>query len=501
VNRGFFMHNRGRYFVQQLRAEGGDSEAPSVPANLAASDITTTTLTLTWDASTDNVEVVSYEVEQALDGGGFSWLATVAAPTVTLDVTGLDAGTAYRFRVRALDAAGNASAWGPDDVGLLVETVTPFTFVAPSFNGRVYGSIQDDDSFIFFGEFNQVTGVNGAFTRNRVCRVDADGNVDAWNPNANSVVYGGCIDGTWVYLAGAYTTIGGSGRPYLCRVDKSTGAVDTWNPVASTFVQGVYTDSRGVWAVAASAITYNGVQRNGLACLSKSTALLTSWDHARGASATAVYGAYFDASTAYIVGSFTGTFTGDTRTHAARLDLDTGLPTAFDPRPNAVISGGITVSGSSAYIAMGDGTAGWAGGSTRNDRCVRVDASTGALDAGWAPAVLTSCFSVTAVGADIILGLRRLATNSSANVGGSPRYGLAMVAQSDASLNAWDPGVRVSPEVSFSLEFVSKEQNSRGAMSSPLVVAGGTKILVFGRIDSVTTGADSVGTNCAVVDL
>ncbi len=79
-----------------------DTEAPSVPTGLAASNIADTTLTLTWNASTDNVGVTGYEVFQ--DG---SSIGTTAG--TTYNVTGLTAATAYAFTVRAFDAAGNNS--------------------------------------------------------------------------------------------------------------------------------------------------------------------------------------------------------------------------------------------------------------------------------------------------------------------------------------------------------------------------------------------------------
>ena len=81
-----------------------DTQAPSNPANLAASNIADTTLTLNWNASTDNVGVTGYEV--FLDGGS---IGTVA--TNTANVTGLVAGTSYSFQVRAFDAAGNNSGF------------------------------------------------------------------------------------------------------------------------------------------------------------------------------------------------------------------------------------------------------------------------------------------------------------------------------------------------------------------------------------------------------
>ncbi|NER13142.1 T9SS type A sorting domain-containing protein [Leptobacterium flavescens] len=80
-----------------------DTEAPTAPANLTASNITDTTIDLSWDAATDNVGVTEYDVYQ-----GASVIATVTG--TTHQVTGLTAGTAYTFTVRAKDAAGNESA-------------------------------------------------------------------------------------------------------------------------------------------------------------------------------------------------------------------------------------------------------------------------------------------------------------------------------------------------------------------------------------------------------
>jgi chitodextrinase len=86
-----------------LTAGGGDSTPPSAPANLTVSGHTSTSASLTWTASTDNVGVTGYQVSQ-----GSTVVATV---TGTSDaVSGLTPSTAYSFTVKALDAAGNISA-------------------------------------------------------------------------------------------------------------------------------------------------------------------------------------------------------------------------------------------------------------------------------------------------------------------------------------------------------------------------------------------------------
>ncbi len=82
---------------------GGDTEAPSTPTSLSTSNITETTLSLSWNASTDNVGVTGYDVYQ-----GGSFIGSTA--TTSYSVTGLTVVTSYSFTVKAKDAAGNQSA-------------------------------------------------------------------------------------------------------------------------------------------------------------------------------------------------------------------------------------------------------------------------------------------------------------------------------------------------------------------------------------------------------
>lgn len=85
-------------------ASGGaaDTQAPTMPTNLAVTGVTTSSVSLSWTASTDNVGVTGYNVYQ-----GTTQVMTVTGTTAT--VTGLAAGTAYTFKVAAKDAAGNVS--------------------------------------------------------------------------------------------------------------------------------------------------------------------------------------------------------------------------------------------------------------------------------------------------------------------------------------------------------------------------------------------------------
>ncbi|MEU7474589.1 cellulase family glycosylhydrolase [Lentzea sp. NPDC042327] len=88
-----------------------DPVPPSAPGAPVASNVTSTGLTLTWPASTDNVGVTGYDVYRALGPAAFALVGSV--PSATYTDTGLTASTTYRYRVRAKDTTGNVSADSP----------------------------------------------------------------------------------------------------------------------------------------------------------------------------------------------------------------------------------------------------------------------------------------------------------------------------------------------------------------------------------------------------
>lgn len=87
-----------------ITAQAGDTQAPTAPTNLAASNTTANATTLTWTASTDNVGVTSYQIRQ-----NNVTVGTVGGSVLTYNATGLSASTTYSYNVVALDAANNTS--------------------------------------------------------------------------------------------------------------------------------------------------------------------------------------------------------------------------------------------------------------------------------------------------------------------------------------------------------------------------------------------------------
>jgi endoglucanase len=80
-----------------------DQSPPTTPANLRVTAATTSSVSLAWNASTDDVGVTGYQV---LRGA-----TVVGSPTgLSFTDTGLAASTTYSYTVRALDASGKVSA-------------------------------------------------------------------------------------------------------------------------------------------------------------------------------------------------------------------------------------------------------------------------------------------------------------------------------------------------------------------------------------------------------
>ena len=79
-----------------------DTQAPTKPTGLVATNTTATGTTISWTASSDNVAVADYLVYR--DG---TLVGTVTTPSFT--DSGLNGDTAHTYTVKARDAAGNAS--------------------------------------------------------------------------------------------------------------------------------------------------------------------------------------------------------------------------------------------------------------------------------------------------------------------------------------------------------------------------------------------------------
>ena len=80
-----------------------DTEAPSTPANISFSNITTVSIDISWEASIDNVETTSYDVY--MDG-----FLIANTTNTSIKISDLSSNTTYSFSILAKDIANNLSA-------------------------------------------------------------------------------------------------------------------------------------------------------------------------------------------------------------------------------------------------------------------------------------------------------------------------------------------------------------------------------------------------------
>lgn len=87
-----------------------DTTPPAVPTGVTATAASSSSITVSWSAATDNVGVTGYLLYRC-SGSGCTSATQIASPTATSYTdTGLTAGTSYSYSVAAVDAAGNVSA-------------------------------------------------------------------------------------------------------------------------------------------------------------------------------------------------------------------------------------------------------------------------------------------------------------------------------------------------------------------------------------------------------
>ncbi|MDO0924830.1 carbohydrate binding domain-containing protein [Streptomyces sp. TG1A-8] len=102
-------YGQGTYYADDISldgpggGDGGDTQAPTAPGGLASTGKSSSSVSLKWNAATDNVGVTAYDVYSGSN-------QVLSASGTTATVSGLAPSTSYTFSVKARDAAGNSSA-------------------------------------------------------------------------------------------------------------------------------------------------------------------------------------------------------------------------------------------------------------------------------------------------------------------------------------------------------------------------------------------------------
>lgn len=116
-----------------------DNEAPTAPQNLVALSVGANSVQLSWDAATDNVGVIGYDIYK---NGSYN----MSSATTTTSVTGLNPDTDYDFYVIAKDASGNTSS--PSNTLTITTAASPNYIVFENFDDCATVS----DNFVTYNE-------------------------------------------------------------------------------------------------------------------------------------------------------------------------------------------------------------------------------------------------------------------------------------------------------------------------------------------------------------
>jgi hypothetical protein len=145
-----------------------DTTAPTTPASLSAFPASSSQINLTWAASSDTVGVTGYRLERC-QGSSCTGFTQIAIPTATsYSDSGLAANAAYRYRVRAADAAGNLSGYSPIGTAT-TQTVTLSqlpsgdTGIAAQYPGDI--NIQSNPAVIFADDFESYSSSSQLWNR------------------------------------------------------------------------------------------------------------------------------------------------------------------------------------------------------------------------------------------------------------------------------------------------------------------------------------------------
>jgi large repetitive protein len=136
-------------FTWTVEAPGPTDTTPPVAQAPAASvpspsqlGTSTVTLTVSWPAATDENGIDRYELQRSTNGGAYADVV-LGTPTSLEAAVSQAPGSTYRFRLRAVDPSGNASAWaeGPSfALSQLQETDTVLTYTGSWTQANVSGA-------------------------------------------------------------------------------------------------------------------------------------------------------------------------------------------------------------------------------------------------------------------------------------------------------------------------------------------------------------------------
>jgi hypothetical protein len=241
-------------------------------------------------------------------------------------------------------------------------------------DGQVYATLVVGDTVYVGGSFNSAQVQGGSATaRSNLAAFDLDTGalVRSWEADTNGRVYGLASAGGYLYVAGAFTSIGGVSQARLARVSLATGDVDNgFNPRVNAYVHSLAVRGGAVY-IGGQFTSVGGVAQNYLAKVDASTgARVAAFDGQTNGLVNAV-ALSPDGSRLAVGGRFTN-LSGAAREGLGLVDPTDGhsVGSSFSQSINPTL----TVDWSD------DGTSLYAGSGAKYNRAGRWNPNTGALN-------------------------------------------------------------------------------------------------------------------------
>ncbi|MFA6253018.1 MAG: fibronectin type III domain-containing protein [Patescibacteria group bacterium] len=239
--------------IPPVTPPANDTQAPSAPTNLNAT-ATSTQISLSWSASTDNVAVTTYNVFRSTTSGS-GYIQIASTNTNSYINTGLTPGTTYYYRVRAIDAASNMSANSNQAQATVPVNVPPINTQGPSAPTNLTATTSGTQ--IALAWTASAGSGNIEVTTYNVFRSTISGSsyTQIASTNTNSYINTGLIPGTTYYYVvraiDAASNMSGYSNQAQATIANNTNQDDNFSPWCSSLL--------GIVTAAVNSQTYNRV--------------------------------------------------------------------------------------------------------------------------------------------------------------------------------------------------------------------------------------------------
>lgn len=202
-----------------------DIQAPTMPSNLRSTSTGTNTISMAWDASTDNQSVLGYNIRWKVPGSNTTTSTNVSG--TTYNMSNLLAATNYAISVRSYDASQNYSSWVPD----IIIGTTGADQIAPSTPSNIQvTSVTTNSVSLSWDASTDNVGVNGY----RVYWRSGNNAFQYATTTSNIYTKTGLNSGTTYEFYVVATDAGGNVSGNSTTVSGTTTSVDTQPPTAPT---------------------------------------------------------------------------------------------------------------------------------------------------------------------------------------------------------------------------------------------------------------------------